>query len=355
MSMKSDKVKGTSLVDLLTDAKNIEALEHIHLIALDEPVKGFFEAFFARYLCGGEALKGCRGVSRKRLAMAYSGVNCFDAQSLYLSKQIDNYIAAKSWLLKNRISIESLNDINYLMRKSDSDGKQIGIRTSEVFVGKSYEKATYIPPNYTLLEELMSDLISFLNCDKVSSITKSYVAMSQLAQIHPYTDGNGRVSRLLWESIIDKESVKPIHPSLYRLSISKTPQLYKSKGFKDHETVNYWVNSALWGEKLKEQINVETKKTVSAIQTKLLFKAMMKESMLVVNRLWLYPVFTINSLVFKGVEILKFEIIEELKVAGIIKNKRTNILETGSVFEAEILTAYRDKIESLIFSTEAGN
>lgn len=51
------------------------------------------------------------------------------------------------------------------------------------------------PPE--LIEELLTDLVAFVNLDDIDPVTQAAVAHAQFETIHPYADGNGRIGRVL--------------------------------------------------------------------------------------------------------------------------------------------------------------
>lgn len=71
-------------------------------------------------------------------------------------------------------------------------------RTAQSWIGgTSPRSASFVPPPPERVEDLMVDLVSFVNAEWVDPITQAAVAHAQFETIHPYGDGNGRIGRIL--------------------------------------------------------------------------------------------------------------------------------------------------------------
>jgi Fic family protein len=71
-------------------------------------------------------------------------------------------------------------------------------RTVQSWIGgTSPRSASFVPPQPERVEDLVADLVSFVNADWVDPITQAAVAHAQFETIHPYGDGNGRIGRIL--------------------------------------------------------------------------------------------------------------------------------------------------------------
>ena len=73
-------------------------------------------------------------------------------------------------------------------------------RKEQVWIGKPnapIEKATYIPPEWNLIDEYMHNLEDYLHFDDEDPLIQTALIHYQFEAIHPFNDGNGRIGRLL--------------------------------------------------------------------------------------------------------------------------------------------------------------
>ena len=71
-------------------------------------------------------------------------------------------------------------------------------RTAQSWIGgTSSRNASFVPPPPERVEDLMVDLVGFVNGELVDPVTQAAVAHAQFEVIHPYGDGNGRIGRIL--------------------------------------------------------------------------------------------------------------------------------------------------------------
>lgn len=63
-------------------------------------------------------------------------------------------------------------------------------------------RALYVPPPPETLEAYLDDLVAFVNRDDVPVIAQAAIAHAQFESIHPFTDGNGRIGRILINSVL---------------------------------------------------------------------------------------------------------------------------------------------------------
>ena len=149
--------------------------------------------------------------------------------------EVQNYIKAINTSIKD---LEKLPISNRLIKNTHKTllsgvrGKHKipgDFRTSQNWIGATLKDAIFIPPHYSEVIELMSDLEKFINEDEhhVPHLIKIAIVHYQFETIHPFLDGNGRLGRLLI--------------TLYLVSnnVLKKPSLYLSDFFEKNKGYYY--------------------------------------------------------------------------------------------------------------------
>lgn len=86
-----------------------------------------------------------------------------------------------------------------LMTGSPTPSQQVGaLRTEQGWIGgTSPLDAHLITPPPQEVPALVDDVVAYANRDDVDAVTQAAIAHAQFEVVHPFTDGNGRVGRIL--------------------------------------------------------------------------------------------------------------------------------------------------------------
>jgi Fic family protein len=146
--------------------------------------------------------------------------------------EVINYVRAMNHGLSRLpdlpVSVRLIREIHAQLMHGVRGGRlQPGeLRTSQNWIGPrgcTLNTATFVPPPYAQVPELLGDLEKFLHAeDRLPPLVKIALAHVQFETIHPFLDGNGRVGRLLITFLLTECGV--LHK----------PVLYLSHYFKQH-------------------------------------------------------------------------------------------------------------------------
>lgn len=118
---------------------------------------------------------------------------------------VDAYNMVVNWALtKKDLTEEDIKDLHNLLEK-------------EIYIGGVYRNvniiitgATHQPPNYVKVYDRMKRMFSDLENLNLDYLNKGIFIHANLAKIHPFLDGNGRLGRLILNFYIMKAGYLPI-------------------------------------------------------------------------------------------------------------------------------------------------
>ena len=123
------------------------------------------------------------------------------------TREVANYVQALEHglarLSELPLSVRLMNEMHArLLEGVRGEDKMPGqLRTRQVWIGEqgtSVEEARFVPPPPSAVPDLLTDLERFLNEDvQMPPLVQAALMHYQFEAIHPYTDGNGRIGRLL--------------------------------------------------------------------------------------------------------------------------------------------------------------
>ena len=126
-------------------------------------------------------------------------------------REVMNYAraadAAYGWIGERPITLGMLASLQAeIVRGTDSDGPEAGsIRESQVFIGAKHRRvseARFIPPPpgdqlRAMCERWITWLSATAPVEQIQLLPRVAIAHAQFETLHPFTDGNGRVGRLV--------------------------------------------------------------------------------------------------------------------------------------------------------------
>ena len=121
--------------------------------------------------------------------------------------EVENILSALSYLdrsLKKNIDTNLINGLHKIVMKNLTEAPGV-FRREPTAIFNQAGFAVYIPPPPSQIDNLIKQLINYINSpNNENPLIKASLSHISFEKIHPFLDGNGRVGRLLFTSIIQK-------------------------------------------------------------------------------------------------------------------------------------------------------
>jgi Fic family protein len=202
-------------------------------------------------------------------------------------REILNYVRAANRALEllkiKPVCVTMLSELQaILVRGTRSARRDLGvIRTGQVIIGdetKSVQEARFIPPppGDSLIES-MSDWEKWINAESdLSPVIKAALGHYQFEALHPYTDGNGRLGRL----VISLQFVEAKVLDLPILNLSDWFNLQKDKYKDELLKVSLTGDFDAWVSYFCEAIVGQSEREIRRIDALLQFKTELTKKLL---------------------------------------------------------------------------
>ena len=241
----------------------------------------------------------------------YAGAVHQAKQTDKISIEVNNHTRALlfgvEYLRSNNFSHSFIQYLHEIMLK-DIIGSQFSdtlgqYKTSDNRIVNSAGTVVFNPPSHTETKSYMDELIDYMNdfTDETHPLIKAAIVHSQFESIHPFSDGNGRVGRLL------------VSLYLYKAKIINFPFFYISEAINLDKTIYYRMltdsrnNSySEWIRYFLQKIDVQTIRLTGYIDSLNALYTKTKQSLLncinttkydsIINCLFTHPVLTATYL-----------------------------------------------------------
>ena len=316
-------------------------------------------AFLNRYLAGSRSLKESRSLSRKRLALVTSQIGYIDPEAIDLVTQIQRYQQAREILsTSSLLTLEKLLAVNRLL---EAEHKKAGyIRKNQNWIGgKSPLNAYYVCPPPELVENLVTDWLSFVNNSDLTDEVIAIVGHNQLLNIHPFADGNGRTGRVFLQSCLEQKYGDIIHPSLYRLHkqadtyIDAIQSTLRAENF-TAPVHDYWQESLSWGDRLKRRMFQILASGQAKLNGRLSMRVLSANGKQLLDYLWQQPIVCEAGL-YKhfGWDFFSAQkAIQELININILEARRLRQPQGAIIYDCPLMFAIWQQLDDAIFLPE---
>lgn len=206
---------------------------------------------------------------------------------------LNNY-EAMMYVLENmdyKISEENIIELHKILTKNtlDEDNKTDKYRHDIVFVRGSSGEIIYEAPPHELVQEMMSNLIRFINENDDSKfihpMIKAAIIHFYIGYVHPFFDGNGRVARALAYMYLIKNG----YDFFKFFSISYTISKHKKRYYKSYllseepeKDITYFISTQI--DMTIDSIYEVIDKLSSIYNEELLYKKLDEDQVFLSNR-----------------------------------------------------------------------
>ena len=230
-------------------------------------------------------------------------------------KEVLNYVKAMNYGLARLeelpVSIRLIKEIHEKLLEGVR-GRQLSpgeLRTSQNWIGPAgctLNEATFVPPPANTIMQALGELEVFMHADgSLPALIKTGLIHSQFETIHPFLDGNGRVSRLLITFLLCEKE------------ILQSPVLYLSYYFKRNRQEYYRLlqdvrDNGAWEKWLKFYLRGISEVAAEATETARRIVSLREEhrqlitnnfgrvagnGLMVLEQLFKRPIITVNNVV----------------------------------------------------------
>ncbi|MDA0181292.1 Fic family protein [Solirubrobacter phytolaccae] len=176
----------------------------------------------ARLLLRAEAVASSKieglEVGGRRLLRADLARDLDDARPDITATEVLNNVEAMHWAVETlsgtpALRVDDLLAVNErLLAGTDMQNYGGKLRDEQNWIGGSSFNpcsAAFVPPPPERVRELMEDLCSLCNQDRMPAVAQAALAHAQFETIHPFADGNGRTGRALIHVILRRRGLAP--------------------------------------------------------------------------------------------------------------------------------------------------
>ncbi|MFA4926891.1 MAG: Fic family protein [Patulibacter sp.] len=176
----------------------------------------------ARLLLRAEAVASSKieglQIGGRRLLKAQLARETDDPQQDVTATEILNNVDAMRWAVETLtdgrdLEVADLQEVHRrLVTGTDLESHGGTVREEQNWIGGSNFNpcsAVFVPPPPDRVQDLLEDLCTFMNQDRLPAIAQAAIAHAQFETIHPFVDGNGRTGRALVHVVLRRRGLAP--------------------------------------------------------------------------------------------------------------------------------------------------
>lgn len=130
--------------------------------------------------------------------------------------EVENYMRAMNWVIEQsekKLDEKKLLKLHHFITQGLIEEKKSGqYRKVQNYVIDAKKRVVYTPPRAAKVATLTKELLGWINENEdINAIVASAIFHHQLVNIHPFTDGNGRLARAAALWILYQKKYDPFH------------------------------------------------------------------------------------------------------------------------------------------------
>lgn len=282
---------------------------------------------FCRFISGGESNKSLFNVSRLQLAIANCGLYSSSCAPKMLLDCVNAFINAEDEIKRsNKITLESISRVNSIIQRKNGIApiRYKGIKV----VDDSGDTLRISGLSESEIRYSLQELLEDINHRSEFNVERAIYLYCKMLEIHPFCDGNGRLSRVLFNTLVVTSDLSYLNIALYQYhaDISEISEETINR-VSDESSVDlnriFWKKYFDWNAKVTQSCKELISTANSNILNKLFLTHFSASEILIIKHLWNYPVLTLK----KASELLKstphetFNTLTRLESLGIITSK----------------------------------
>lgn len=178
-------------------------------------------------------------------------------------------------------------------------------RTTQNFIGSrgaTIEQAAYIPPEPRLLMECLDNWEKYYHADERDALVQLAIVHAQFEIIHPFSDGNGRIGRILVPLYLYERKIlsRPMFYLSAYLEAHRDEYIAHLRALNGHESWNRWVRFFLGALVEQAKENTDKARGILALYERLKVQVLglthSQYAVPLIDRLFRHPIFSSTSL-----------------------------------------------------------
>ncbi|SDZ92850.1 Fic/DOC family protein [Alkalimonas amylolytica] len=309
--------------------------------------------YFYRYLAGDIVLREGRTVSRRQFIMAKSGIKNPDSIAIGVVAATQRFSDAVALLCHNpKIDMALLCEVNSLLRERTT--RLPVIRSNPLQLQSACGLYQHDCPAPSLSLKITQQALSEFE-NTTATIEQLMALMASIINAHPFSDGNGRTTRAIFEAVCNAKQYPHLSPYIFVLTNNNMDELlsfhrslcndkFQVRGQK------FLDNFLAWNVLFQQKLNTLLHETTAKISSKMLLMQTGNWFRPLLTSFWQNPIISVKSITTKTGDIA-----DAKQGLDTLLTQRVLTLHTIAnelCFVAEDILSLHEAIEAMLFAND---